>query len=338
MADSGIGYSASVGPKSSSSSLPITPANEVSGTTAPTSRPASAALSESQVASEEVLRLKLELAQAQNKLSRLDQELTYNRPPQQIDQYPSGSASDVGGFTLNPAMNFTAAPSMGLQGPIRNTFASGFTNTWPPAFSDDARSDTSEAMSASGFGRPRAIWNNKGNPQHDLGYPGPATTNMGASGSWGVRGVSQGYMLSNPSYGASGGEGYRQGRYAPDYDMTLRPQNARRGNRFDDRSRSPAFGNSYGGYGGHHGQFDAGPHDPAYGQALPGASSYNAGYQPQPIGTPLSPLATEFTAESTAQWKSEVCEQLRTGILSVLLTFTHPIACGHRWSDLPAHY
>src|SRR3954451_12854900 len=68
-----------LGRQSASSSLPITPATEAYPTTAPTTRSASIAPNDGIAGPDEVLRLKLELAQAQNKISRLDQELAQTR-------------------------------------------------------------------------------------------------------------------------------------------------------------------------------------------------------------------------------------------------------------------
>ncbi|KAK2939132.1 hypothetical protein FoTM2_002350 [Fusarium oxysporum f. sp. vasinfectum] len=64
---------------SSSNSLPVTPATDAFPSTAPTTRPASATLDEARSESEEVMRLKLQLAQAQNEISKLDQELAETR-------------------------------------------------------------------------------------------------------------------------------------------------------------------------------------------------------------------------------------------------------------------
>src|SRR6478609_5193164 len=68
-----IQYARSFDHASSSNSLPVAPATDAFPSTAPTARPASAALDDARGESEEVVRLKAQLAQAENKISKLGQ-------------------------------------------------------------------------------------------------------------------------------------------------------------------------------------------------------------------------------------------------------------------------
>ncbi|KAI1084078.1 ARM repeat-containing protein [Whalleya microplaca] len=293
---------------SSSNSVPITPANDMFNGTAPATRPASAALNDGNPSTEEVLRLKLELAEAQNKISRLDSEIAQTRPTRTglehnmssspLDaEFPSGvqaapNASRIPGI---PSLN-TGPQAIGREG----------VTSW--AAYDDSRSDTSDALSATGFNRSRTIWG--GNKQNQGAFahgsfPAPEPSH---NAPWGARGGNQGYMEPNMGYEPSVSGNYRGDRLTPDYDLTIRPANNRRNNRFDSRLGTPAFGAQAsfgGGYGYGNSQYEPGPGIPGPSQSPVGAGMYS-NYQPPPIGTPLSPLASEFTSASGgAPWKSE---------------------------------
>lgn len=266
---------------SSSNSLPITPATDAFPTTAPTTRPASATLDDTRSEKEEVLRLKLQLAQAQTHISKLDHELAQTRT---IKTEPE-------------SQSFTAPRAVGPN--LRDS-------TW--AAQDDAQSDTSEALSATAFNRTRGIWlnskpsyNNNTAIQPPVGEPSPAN--------WFGRNPNQGYPEQAGPYPVV--EGYRGERLTPDSEMLMRSAAGRRGNRYDSRIGTPQpFNNGYGGYPGSVAQYDpmpapmqAGPANPPQGLAPIGIGMYPQ-YQQQPIGTPLSPHASEFTSTST--WKTEV--------------------------------
>ena len=109
--------------ESSSNSLPMTPATDAFQTTAPTTRPASATIDEARLDVNEVLRLKLQLAQAQNQISKLDQELAHSRTSEP-DSTTSGSAAG------------------------RRSAPASRDSPWP--ITEDSHSDTSD-MSSSAF-------------------------------------------------------------------------------------------------------------------------------------------------------------------------------------------
>lgn len=273
---------------SSTNSLPITPATEGFSSTAPSTRPASVTLDESRSESDEVLRLKLQLAQAQNKISKLDQELAHSR-----------------------SFNTEAEPQPVITG--RATSAAAVRDsTW--ATTDDAGSDTSDAMSATAFNRTRGIWGNaKGSFATSNTQP---SGNEPQPGTWfGGRGFNLGCSDANNAYSMV--EGYRSDRLSPDADMSMRHPANRRVNRYDPRANNHhQFNNvGYNAMNNAVAQFDAMSGLPISTGSLtvpPGLGSMNmAGYpayQQQPAGTPLSPHASEFTSKTN--WKPEVCNPL----------------------------
>ncbi|KAJ4136038.1 hypothetical protein NW768_003646 [Fusarium equiseti] len=271
-----IQYARSFDHASSSNSLPVTPATDAFPSTAPTTRPASAALDDARGESEEVVRLKAQLAQAENKISKLGQELAETRVVK--------TGNDTSGLGIN---------------------SSGYPNRegqWPSP--GDAHSDTSEAMSASTFNRTREIWGN---------HPGPFNNTLQAPVAEPAPGKWLGGRGFNPPCPDPNGapypimDGYRSERLTPDAEM-MRPNYGRRGTRMESRFNSPQpFGSGYGGgYNSPANQSDY------MGSPIPGApmnAPQGLGpmgvYPPYPLpaGTPLSPHASEFTSGSG--WKNE---------------------------------
>lgn len=282
---------------SSSNSLPITPVTEVFSSTAPTTRPASVTLDESRPDAEEVFRLKLQLAQARNHISKLDQELAQSR---------SGKESEVAIARAEPVPR---------------------DNIWGRGTPDDAQSDTSDSLSAAALNRARGIWGPARAPfgnNTSLQPPPPEPS----PGHWfGGRGFNQACVDPNSPYVLI--DNHRGERQGADHDLIMRPQSSRRGARFDNRmNTSHQFGNSFVNINnpGH-------PFDPVGSPVpipVPGAH-VNVGpamapmginmYPPfhqQAMGTPLSPHASEFT--SKAGWKNEVPSN------SMEVTHFHPHA------------
>lgn len=267
---------------SSSSSLPMTPATDAFPATAPTTRPASTALDEARPEAEEVLRLKLQLAQAQNHISKLDQELAKSRSAK-------------------------AEPDLQGIGLPRNLPSISRETTWVMA--DDAQSDSSDALSATAFNRARGIWGTSKGAFNNNALPAPV--NEPSPGNWGAgRGFNQGYVEANGPY-PNAMECYRGERPAPDHDLLMRPPGGRRHNRYDNRLGTPhQFGGGFGGMGAPVNQFNSmgGPMPSSALNTTPGLGPTGMGvyppYQQQPVGTTLSPHASEFT--SKAGWKSEV--------------------------------
>ncbi|KAI3338553.1 armadillo-type protein [Ustulina deusta] len=316
---SALNYSAdaSDGPKlehtTTSSSVPITPATEVFGNTAPTTRPASAIMNESTPSDGEVMRLKFELAQAQNKITRLDQELASTRHGHLgLDQPTSISPVDTG-FSGGNQSAPTVSRTTGLHLANANTQYISREGGHPWSGYDDSRSDTSDAPSATGFNRPRNIWGGMKQIPSALGPGGPPPSEMPQNGPWVGRAASHSYVEPSMSYDPATTSNFRPDRLTPDFDFTTKPPGSRRGNRYDTRFGGPGFGGtgqgyssqpSYGGYAYPPGQYDA--ITPGGSQNSMGTGVYSS-YQPTPVGTPLSPLASEFTSMSgsAGPWKSE---------------------------------
>ncbi|GAP85619.2 putative pumilio-family RNA binding repeat protein [Rosellinia necatrix] len=298
-----------------SSSVPITPANEIFGSTAPTTRPASATVNDSAAGDGELMRLKFELVQAQNKITRLDQELASTRQgPLSLDrptsispvntEFPGGqqaasNASRIPG--LHPAN--TSAQYVGRE--------SG--HTWSGY--EDNRSDNSDSLSATGFNRSRNIWGGIKQTPSALGPGGLPPPEMPQNGPWFGRAASHSYVESTMAYEPAATSNFRLERLTPDFDLTTKPLGNRRGNRFDTRFGGQGFssaGQGYGtqlGYGGYtypQNQYDPNAIASGGSQNGMGAGVYSS-YQPTPVGTPLSPLASEFTSMSgtSGPWKSE---------------------------------
>ncbi|EAA27947.2 ARM repeat-containing protein [Neurospora crassa] len=295
--------------QSSCSSLPITPATDGFHTTASTTRPASATLSDGQPTNDEVLRLKQELAQAQTQISRLDQELAQTRyvtqdgvcatPDLSVDpDFQAASVATVSPSGSRPATN-------GAFGcPAKMPF--GRDNNW--AAHNNARPDTGDTlldMSAAGLNRSRAIWNNSKSSYSPTFAPGPIAIVDGPQATpWqNMRGSNQAY---EPSYMPSALETYRPERINNDHDMS-RPM-GRRGNRYDNRLGSSSAYGGYSVYSMGPGHYEA--TTPAYPGGPPNAMAGGAGmnmysaYPQPPVVSPLSPHATEFTAAG-APWKTE---------------------------------
>lgn len=299
---------------SSCSSLPITPATDAFAGTAPTTRPASAAPND-RGATEELLRLKLELAKAQNHISRVEQELAQTRREQQ----DSGRATPVlssdsdfatGASFVEPIGSKPSAsqPVLGISKPQPQR------DTWHGPVSDDCRSDTSDAFSASGFNRSRGIWNYGGKSGHREPFMAPPSIQSqdpGHTTSW-PQSRNQGFVDQNiPSY-AIPVDGYRGDRYNHEPEL-IRSGSGRRGNRYDVRFGAQSYGNSYGGYNmGNMGQNQYDPIGSYPSGGSTGMPSSGPGvypqYAPQAIGTPLSPHATEFTSAGST-WKPDVSRE-----------------------------
>ncbi|KAL8387455.1 hypothetical protein RB595_009892 [Gaeumannomyces hyphopodioides] len=288
--------------QSSCSSLPITPATDNFAATTPATRPASATLDSHAANSEEVLRLKLELARAKNEISRLDQELC-----QQRSLAPETTEDAIGqgeGATTKPAIlgmhGNKASKATYLHEPV----------VWPSQ--DDSPSDTSDTMSTGGgFGRTRGIWAAT-KPAFQNGFlqpQPPSVPDTAQPAPWtGGRGFTSDACAA--PYGAPTMDGFHGDRFVPDDDMGMRPAPARRSHRYDSRFGSPQpFGAGFG--GGYNMNFSRYESAATFHGGQPGLmpSSGPGGmhqtYQQQPVGTPLSPHATEFTSGGASTWKPD---------------------------------
>ncbi|ATY66947.1 Pumilio-family RNA binding repeat [Cordyceps militaris] len=259
--------------ESSSNSLPMTPATDAFHTTAPTTRPASATVDEARLDVNEVLRLKLQLAQAQNHISKLDQELAHSRTSEP-DSTTSGSAAG------------------------RRSAPASRDSPWP--LTEDSHSDTSDTMSASAFSRARGIW---GQPK---GYFGSNTQQSNAAdpspANWlGGRATQH---FPDPGIPFPVTDSFRD-RMTQESDMMSRPGHHRRATRYDSRGVPSGFVSSHGPSGSYFDAMGSAMNGPAINMSHPQASSGMSMYPQyqQAAGTALSPHASEFT--SKAAWKNE---------------------------------
>ena len=304
-------------------SVPIIPVTEsLNPSTAPTTSPPSIIGEEKSTPSaEEVLRLKAELEIARAKMARMDQELAQSRITKHTLDQAIGNASEAD-YPLNhqpDERHVQLPPSVRPQ--IQRD------NSW--AAQDDTRSDTSDAMSASGFARTRTIWGNGGKQT----FPGLQSTvpvfqpsEAVNTGQWMNRGFGQQFIDSPMAYPVPPISNFRSDRMTPDPEYLMAPSIARRtqgGVRFNNRSSAGSYpyassNSSFDGYTPSSTQYGsvggmAGGVTPMGGPTGIGLnlnSGMNSGmnmygYQPQPIGTPLSPHAPEFTS-SNAGWKNDV--------------------------------
>lgn len=256
---------------------PLTP-NEPFPSSELETRPSNSAMSDGPSDIEEVLRLKLQLAQAQTHISKLDHELAQTR----------SSRANSGGAEI--------APARGALGQATRE------NPWG---GDDAQSDNSDTVSSAGFPRSRAIW---GHPRASFSSSViHASTTEPAPSSWmGNRTLAPGFTDQLSQCSAS--EACRNDRLSPEADLPSRMSTRGRTSRFDSRAGMPA---QYGGsFTTSSSQFDpvmasfAGANMGMPPGHMPLGMSLYPQYQQQPIGTPLSPHASEFT--SKGYWKPEV--------------------------------
>lgn len=305
-ADDEVFCRASLEHTSSSTSLPITPATDVFPSTAPTTRPASAALNDTRATGDELLRLKLELAQAHNKISRLDQELAHTRT---VKQEPGTYSS----------------------APLHIPTLVGRENSW--GLTDD---DNLNTMAVPAFNRNRGIWSNPGPKPNFItstSQPGHTESSRSVFGSRGLN--NNGSFEPHGPYAPS--DTLRADHLTPDPEVLARAPAGRRA-RFDNRNHtfSGSFGN-FGPPGSHFDPMAGGPINglslanmpPSSATGLPNSTTSSMtlypGYHPQPIGTSLSPHATEFTAAMDG-WKSEV--RSSTFLVSLLIFLFFPSCVG----------
>lgn len=299
---------------SSGSSLPVTPATDnfdtFGGGNAPTTRPASAAPND-RVASDEVLRLKLELAKAQSHISRVEQELVHTRREHQdsghVTPIMPSDPDFLGGPTGILPIGTKPSGIPSLPGFPKPQFSQ--VNNWQGPVPDDCRSDVSDGLSASAFNnRSRAVWNHGSKTSYQTSFPPPPMPmqDAGQAANWSQT-RNQSFMdQSTSAYPGPSLDGYRGDRCSQEPDL-MRSGSGRRGNRYGGQS----YSSSYGVY--NMGNMSQNQYEPSadYGGGAP--SNIPAGgmgifpqYGQQTIGSPLSPHATEFTSAAVSSWKPDV--------------------------------
>lgn len=254
----------------------------------------------------EILRVKQELAAAKSMISRQEQELAETRklkhtmdqamgPPSEADFSHHDDLTDRTINHLHSAFNAAARPFTSQSDP------------WNPQ--EDTRSDNSDPMSAGGYNRGRGFWNNPTQPSFPsaLNVTAQPTRQSymdpiaGAGPDWhtgfGTTGFpNQGPQPTNqrimpgtaaPTYGFDG----RYGNDAAQYAQT----NGLRRTMSQFNRPGPGFANRATPFGSIPSALTGlGPASIAP-LNIPGQYG---GYQPRPIGSPLSPSTSDFTTGS----------------------------------------
>lgn len=248
----------------------------------------------------EILRVKQELAAAKSVITRQEQELAESRnlkhtidqamgPPSEAD---FGNRADMSEDTihhLQGAFNATARP------------VTARADVWHPH--DDSRSEQSDVLSAGSFNRGRGIWNDPSQPTYggNLAQSLPQQSNFmdhrNVQGAWpstsGVPPTQAAVPATQRVFSGPPVSTYAfEGRYA-DEGSQFNPGGMRRTTTQYTRP-STGFNNrapTFGGFGTGLPPLTTAPMSPmGFGGPF--------GYQPRPIGTPLSPTASEFTGTS----------------------------------------
>jgi hypothetical protein len=268
----------------SSSSLPVTPAVEAFPSTTPSTRPASADTNENRAESDELARLKFQLAQAQNQISHLEHSTS------KAPQPPVGWATNEDAAKTEPPLNFA-------WGQIEEGYA-----------------DQSDVLSRNAFNRSRVVWNNPTGLYGATHVQAPVTEHPPAAWPSG-RGMNHGLAESSlPMYNSLNEK--RHERPNPETDYLIR--SFRRAERFDHSNTTSAqpYGGSFNIYNTPVGQYDGSMlHAGVPVNSMTGAPLQNhLGLGPSSSGmysqaqqsfdTALSPYASEFTSKTP--WKTEV--------------------------------
>ncbi|KAF3479563.1 meiotic coiled-coil protein [Arthroderma uncinatum] len=265
---------------------------------------------------QEMLRLQQELEAANSRIALQEQELAQTRvikhtldqamgPPSEVD-FGGREITEQTISSLQNAFNASTRPFNQRQ------------DQW--TMQDDARSDISDALSAGGYNRARGLWNANSQPQvngfgnADKGHRDfalhDANVNPDVSRNWGNRTSQQGF---NSQPGFPHNQRMFPGHGSPPYGFDNRysaeqvpqlqgPTNRRATQANRGASCFPPQTSPWGTF--------SPPLAPATTLPRP-ASQQQVGafqpqnvfpsvntYQPRPIGTPLSPMAAEFTAFS----------------------------------------
>ena len=300
--------------ESSSSSVPLTPATDAfSATDSQNDKDDEDTI---KLKGWDMLLLKKELEAAKDQIARQQQELHQSRVIKHTVDQALSSESDA---NQQPNMNHSIAQNCQPQtyaGPPR--IMGGRNDIW--GIHEDARSEASDAMSGT-FSTGQNIWSGAP-PGLNIGlsaaygqqFPSPALSwGQSAPRSFSNKTLSpamQPHMIpqqqrtyTGPSSPSSAGEG----RLLNDFTSFQGGGGLRRSNTNNSRNGNVYHqqrNNAYDGFGNNGGGFEslnamvspALSPTTAY-QPMGFFTSNNGGYQPRPIGTPLSPTAAEFRGD-----------------------------------------
>ncbi|OAA64416.1 pumilio-family RNA-binding repeat protein [Niveomyces insectorum RCEF 264] len=321
-AEEDAAYAKAIEHQQSRNALPVAPAADgLIGTSASTIRSTSLTPQENVVSAEELLRLKVELAQAQNKINRLDQELAHSRTakPDNTPGLPPLTApgSEFPAATQGEQVSFRGTGGL-IAAPVAKHLYMHDT-IWSPPGENPA--DAMDASSAGTFGRSRAVWpsdlkqvgfqhtfsaNPVSAPLTSAPIPPPPAP-IWPTGRPGNHNFAEPFPQAFGNVSSST-DSYRENCITPDNDMILRPPSQRPGNRLESRFTAGHALGTYGAYNPGQLQYDSSVDF----SATSGSQMINATglgvyshSQQQPIGTPLSPHAPEFSGSSAPPWKNE---------------------------------
>lgn len=263
----------------------------------------------------ELARLKQELNAAKDKIARQEQELSQTRvikhtfdqamgPPSEMDFHHSGDVTEQTISSLQSAFNASTRPLPDRQ------------DAW--GVQDDAHSDISDALSAGAYNRAHGIWANPARPGYGIDLTAPVNQQYNAHApqwsqeagrAWPNRPqvqVPPPLMLPRhqPQHGAFTGPPTPvyggDGRLMTDFSQFQHPQGLRRPNTQPNRI-GPAYNQRNTSLGSYASNVSSGDGMSPNSTFQPmGTYQGPMGYQPRPIGTPLSPTAAEFTASHNA--------------------------------------
>lgn len=268
----------------------------------------------------EILRLKIELEKARGKIAMMDQELTQTRITKHTVEQAIGGVADgdyIAPQPIGPTDPRLGTMPSGMSMPMRSQYPADA--SW--VGQDDGRSDTSDVRSVSNFYQAGGsqIWGASGRTPYNnyatglSGYQngnGFAGNGNGFAGNgWMGRGLGVPFHDDNAM-------AYQQGmsnRSTPDIDHSIGSMGTGRNN-FRGRGGGYMGRNNSFPYASSNGSFDGMGHATygsvagmggGVGNAMGGSMGMSGSYQPQPIGTPLSPFAPEFTSIG-GQWKNDL--------------------------------
>ncbi|CCU81128.1 RNA binding protein [Blumeria hordei DH14] len=272
---------------------------------------------------EELSRLKSELEVAKGKIARMDQELAQSRITKHSLDQVIGSTSE----TYYPLHNSLESSPSKFKPPNTGHISLQRENSWTTQ--DDCRSDTSETLSENSFNRSRNIWGNISKPANGVSQVGSHHFQQSLTSHdrphYVNRGFGRTFLGSSVDYPNCQMNGFRIDRVPSESSISADRAASRRAP-VDGRlnSRNSAFfqysgaNNSFDAFSSNTGNYTpvsniAGP--VGLGTSMNINSSINSNmnsdmgiyssYQPQPIGTPLSPHAPEFTSSNSSGWKAD---------------------------------
>lgn len=250
----------------------------------------------------EMARLKKELDAAKDQIARQRQELEQSRVINHTLDQAMGSPSTVGSPRVNPFMASNRQPNT-LQSQI---------------LGDDTRSEGSEVVFPINTGP--NIWANNSRPAFRAGLQPETTWSQSGPRPWSQGGVGnvlpplmmpQQQSISQRNFsvpvspagaGRHGMNDFKQINKGRGFGHPNDPQNSRNASMFQP-------GNGWDTYTGAPSSIDGmSINTMSPNSAYPPIGMYQSSYQPQPIGTPLSPTAAEFRAGQTSSnpWNAAV--------------------------------